>query len=220
MRKARAGVLVSDFDGTMTRHDFYRLALDSLIPSDCPDYWSAFERGELTHFEALQAYFRSITASDDEVLSALDRMGLDPDLATSVALLREAGWEVVVTSAGCEWYIQRLLNGAGVSLEVHANPGTFEAGSGLQMRLPVDSPYLSHTLGVDKAKIVEDLLSSEVRVAFAGDSDPDADPARLVDSDMRFARGELAELFRHEGLPFREFNTWSEVVQTLLRQTP
>jgi hypothetical protein len=29
-------VLVSDFDGTMTRHDFYRLAIEELLPPDVP----------------------------------------------------------------------------------------------------------------------------------------------------------------------------------------
>ena len=30
----KSGVLVSDFDGTMTRHDFYKLAIESLLPPE------------------------------------------------------------------------------------------------------------------------------------------------------------------------------------------
>ena len=29
-------LLVTDFDGTMTRHDFYKLAAQSLLPPRCP----------------------------------------------------------------------------------------------------------------------------------------------------------------------------------------
>ena len=38
-------LLVSDFDGTMTRHDFYRLAVRSLLPADLPDYWARYRAG-------------------------------------------------------------------------------------------------------------------------------------------------------------------------------
>jgi 2-hydroxy-3-keto-5-methylthiopentenyl-1-phosphate phosphatase len=33
----QGGVSVSDFDGTMTHHDFYKLAVESLLPPDTPD---------------------------------------------------------------------------------------------------------------------------------------------------------------------------------------
>lgn len=36
-----APVLVSDFDGTMTRHDFYELAIERHLPASTPDYWAA-----------------------------------------------------------------------------------------------------------------------------------------------------------------------------------
>ncbi len=38
--KKGAGVLVSDFDGTMTKYYFYKLAIEQLIPHDVPDYWA------------------------------------------------------------------------------------------------------------------------------------------------------------------------------------
>jgi 2-hydroxy-3-keto-5-methylthiopentenyl-1-phosphate phosphatase len=31
-------VLVSDFDVTMTQHDFYQRAIDPLLPRDTPDF--------------------------------------------------------------------------------------------------------------------------------------------------------------------------------------
>jgi 2-hydroxy-3-keto-5-methylthiopentenyl-1-phosphate phosphatase len=57
---APGGVLVSDFDGTMTRHDFYKLAIESLLSPDTPDYWAEYRAGTITHFEALRQYFAAI----------------------------------------------------------------------------------------------------------------------------------------------------------------
>jgi 2,3-diketo-5-methylthio-1-phosphopentane phosphatase len=210
-------ILVSDFDGTMTRHDFYKLAIELLIPADVPNYWDRYRAGQLTHFEALRSYFAAIRADEQEVLAVVAQMELDPSLSKSVASLRRDGWSVVVASAGCEWYIRRLLGAAGVEVEVHANPGRFEAGKGLVMEMPVGSPYWSRTLGVDKIGVVRHYLSEGRVVAFAGDGFPDAEPARLVSGDVRFARGDLASELRKEGLPYQPFESWSEIAAALVK---
>jgi 2,3-diketo-5-methylthio-1-phosphopentane phosphatase len=208
-------LLVSDFDGTMTRHDFYKLAARSLLPPDMPDYWARYRAGQMTHFEALQAIFASISADEAAVLAVVDQMELDPDLPLCLELLRQAGWEVVVTSAGCDWYIKILLERLGVSLPVWANTGRFEAGRGLLMELPRSSPFFSPSLGIDKAAVVCQGGDQGRRVAFAGDGFPDLEPARLVPADLRFARGDLAGALAREGLSFRTYNRWSEVAGIL-----
>jgi|SRR5579863_2588179 len=204
-------VLISDFDGTMTRHDFYKLAIECLIPGDTPDYWAEYRSGSITHFEALRRYFAAIRGNMDEVMAVVDQMELDPHLPAAVETLNRAGWSVVITSAGCEWYIRRLLSAAGVDVVIHANPGHFESGKGLVMEMPVGSLYLSETLGVDKTAVVRAHVASGATVAFAGDGFPDAEAARLVPSELRFARGDLAEVLRRENLTFHPFAVWSEI---------
>ncbi|WP_092194650.1 haloacid dehalogenase-like hydrolase [Desulfomicrobium norvegicum] len=94
----------------------------------------------------------------------------DPELATAMARLRAAGWEVVVASAGCDWYIRRILAEAGVKVEVHANPGVHVLPEGsLRMNFPEDSPFQCLETGVDKASIVRLHRDGGARVAFAGD---------------------------------------------------
>lgn len=213
---SQPGVLVSDFDGTMTRHDFYKLALKSLLPPDIPDYWAEYRSGAVTHFEALRRYFASIRASEADVLAVVERMELDPQLPAAVKALQHGGWSVVVASAGCDWYIRRLLSAAGVEIEVHSNPGRFEAGKGLLMEMPTGSRYLSPTLGVDKARVARSHLDAGRSVAFAGDGFPDADAARLVPGDLRFARGDLADVLARENLAFHPYEAWSDIAPVLL----
>jgi 2,3-diketo-5-methylthio-1-phosphopentane phosphatase len=217
-RSDSVGVLVSDFDGTMTRHDFYQLAIASLVPPETPDYWAQYRAGAITHFEALRAYFAAIRAAEEEVLAVVARMELDPSLHLAVASLRQAGWRVIVASAGCAWYIDRLLASAGVALDVFANPGRFEAGRGLLMEMPPQSAYWSPTLGVDKGGLVRAHVASGARVAFAGDGFPDVEAARLVAADLRFARSDLANVLRSEGLAFHHFDQWADVARVLARQ--
>jgi len=120
-----------------------------------------------------------------------------------------------VTSAGCHWYIRILLDEAGVALPVWSNPGRFEKGRGLLMELPRGSRYFSPSLGVDKAAVVREGIASGRRVAFAGDGFPDADAARLVADEHRFARGDLAHALSKEGLAFHRFDRWSEIAPVL-----
>jgi 2,3-diketo-5-methylthio-1-phosphopentane phosphatase len=215
---ASGPVLVSDFDGTMTRHDFYRLATEKLLPEGTPDHWANYRSGTITHFEALRRYFAAIRKSEDEVLAVVRQMDLDPGLRAAVETLRQAGWSVIVTSAGCEWYIRRLLADAGANVAVHSNPGRFEAGRGLIMEMPVGSPYLSESLGVDKTAVVRQYVAKGGKVAFAGDGFPDVEAARLVPGRFRFARGDLADVLQKEGLEFQRFRTWSEIAGALLRE--
>jgi 2,3-diketo-5-methylthio-1-phosphopentane phosphatase len=212
------GVLVSDFDGTMTRNDFFKLVIAELLPPGTPDYWSEYRARTITHFEALRRYFASIRATEEEVLAVVDRMELDPQLPPAVADLGRAGWSVVVTSAGCAWYIDRLLAAAGVTLEVHSNPGHYEPGRGLVMQMPTDSPFLSQTLGVDKARVVQGYIDAGRTVAFAGDGFPDAEAARLVPAGLRFARADLASELTDENEAFHPFETWSDIARSLLNR--
>ena len=209
-------VLVSDFDGTMTARDFFKQAIQQLLPPDVTNFWREYRAGQTTHFQALQRYFAEIRKSEAEVLKVVDQMELDPALPQAVADLREAGWQVIVTSAGCDWYIRRLLGRAGVELEVHANRGTFMEGRGLLMEMPLGSQFLSPTLGVDKARVVRQHMESGRTVAFAGDGFPDEEAARLVPGKLRFARGDLADVLEKHGEPFQPFSVWSEIARRLI----
>ena len=207
-------VLVSDFDGTMTRRDFYQLVAERLLPPGTPDYWGDYRAGRLTHFDALNAYFAAAVADEGALREIARDMGLDPDLRDDVRRLRSAGWAVVVASAGCAWYISRLLHEAGVVLQVHANPGEVVDGR-LVMELPRTSPVFSPSTGIDKPGVVRLALATHDVVAFAGDGPPDLDPVLLVRPELRFATGHLAGELERLGEGFHRFERWSEVARTL-----
>ena len=85
------------------------------------------------------------------------------------------------------------------------------------MEMPAGSPYPSPTHGIDKARAVRRHLDAGRTVAFAGDGFSDAEAARLVPADLRFARADLADVLGREGLPFNRFEVWSDVARVILR---
>jgi 2-hydroxy-3-keto-5-methylthiopentenyl-1-phosphate phosphatase len=201
----------------MTRHDFFELVRAKWPSPPESDPWNRYVAGELTHFEALAEIFSSIRTEEAVLIELIESMKLDSRLAEAVSALRAHGWRIEVASAGCAWYIDRLLEGAGVSLEVHASPGTFDPAHGLKMTLPLDSRFLSRSTGINKLAVVKDALATSDVVAFAGDGRPDLEPALLVRPELRFARGWLAEALLQRGETFRPFERWSEVADELVR---
>ena len=220
MRKPPHRILVSDFDGTMTKFDFFDLARRDLPSAADHDFWQEYVAGKITHFEALAGIFAAIRTDGPALEALVDRMELDPALPAAVARLRAAGWEIVVASAGCAWYIRRLLAKAGVQLEVHANPGVFAPETGLVLSLPVASPYFRRETGIDKSALVRAALARDPRAAFAGDGRPDLAPAQLVAPGRRFATGWLARHLEKVGEAFRPFETWSQIADALLEEPP
>jgi 2,3-diketo-5-methylthio-1-phosphopentane phosphatase len=207
--------LVSDFDGTMTRTDFYQ-AIAPLVPSDTTDFWQEYVEGRITHFDALAGIFTAAGTDEQALVAAAERMQLEPRLAELCEKLRAADWELVIASAGCAWYIERLLAERGVRIAVVANPGRFDPRRGLEMLRPVWSPYYSEMTGIDKAAVVRSALATARTVAFAGDGRPDVHAALLVDPSLRFARGDLAQILSESDEQYVPFDRWSEVVERLV----
>ena len=220
MRTPSKRILISDFDGTMTKYDFFDLARRDLPSAAGHDFWQDYVDGRITHFEALAGIFAAIRTDVPTLENLIDRMELDPALPAAIARLRAAGWTVIVASAGCDWYIRRLLAKAGVELEVHANPGTFAPETGLQLSLPTASPYFKRETGIDKSAIVRHALAQDPRAAFAGDGRPDLAPASLVSPSRRFARGWLAHHLKKNKEPFHPFERWSNIADQLLEEQP
>ena len=208
--------LVTDFDGTITRHDFFTRVVDTLLEPEDLAPWHAYEAGQITHFEALRRIFARIRADETELDTVLASMDIDPELHEAFAQLESAGWDVIVVSNGCGWYIDRLLDQAGVTTTVLTNPGRFDPERGLRMELPETSPYFSPETGIDKRAVVDDHLRRGATVAFAGDGRPDLGPALLVESPWRFARAWLADHLDATGHEYRGFDRWSEIARMLV----
>jgi 2-hydroxy-3-keto-5-methylthiopentenyl-1-phosphate phosphatase len=199
----------------LTRYDFFDLVRKRWPVPAQDDPWEKYVSGRITHFQALAEIFARIRTNKAELLELANSMELDASFAPSARELQYRGWELVIASAGCDWYIQFLLKKAHVSASVHANPGEFDPEHGLQMSLPEGSRFFSPTTGVNKLEIVRDALSRSDRVSFAGDGRPDLEPALLVKPELRFARGWLAEALIERGEKFHSFARWSQIADQL-----
>ena len=210
----RGKILVSDFDGTMTERDFFRVALSHLPPGAAAP-WERYEQGLTSHFAALAAIFSGLQISEQELNALLVEMQVENGLAEALDRLHQSGWSLVIASAGCAFYIKRIILRAGITAVIHANPGDFVPGRGLFMKPPGQSPFFAAETGIDKAAVVRHYLDQGIATAFAGDGRPDLAPALLVTPEYRFARGWLADELESRHKQFVPFTRWSDIAGCL-----
>ncbi len=209
-------ILITDFDGTFTQRDFFELVLEKFDPPGAETGWQDFIAGKLTLTEGLNAVFtalRTDEAGADELVAALSPA---PGTAEAVKNLQQAGWEIVIASAGCGWYIERLLKQQNIEITVHASSGTFSSTTGLLMTPNPSNPYFHPETSIDKPAVVRDALSRDAIVAYAGDSVTDRAAALLVAPERRFATGWLRRQFSRENVPHHHFSVWPEIADQLL----
>jgi len=210
-------VLVTDFDGTLTAVDFFDVVLQHVPTDTMPDYWGECVAGRLTHVEALNGIFQHAPRDLATIERWLPETQLDPRTPAGIRALRAAAWDIVVVSAGSEWYIHRILHEVEDDVRIIANPGGFSPEEGLSMTWPDrDLPWYDAHFGIDKSQIVRQLLGQGKTVAFAGDGRPDLAAARQVTAPLRFARGWLSEMLTAEGLDHHPFERWSEIMSVLV----
>lgn len=202
----------------MTQVDFYTCAVDQLLTPDDLAPWHEYAAGHISHFESLRRIFSRIRATPEQFADILNKMRFDQQASRSIDTLERHGWETIVVSNGCGWYIEQLFAEHSINVPLHTNPGVYDDEQGLQMSLPRESPYFSEEVGISKTHVVRDALESGHDVAFAGDGRPDLEPALLLPSHRRFARGWLAETLQERGETFVPFETWSTIAQFLCEE--
>lgn len=210
-------ILVTDFDGTFTRRDFFDLVLERHDPPGARALWDRFLAGELSPFDGIAGVLGSLRTDEPGAAALVAAMDPPPGAADAARALQAAGWEIVVASAGCRWYIDRVLAGLGLDFTVHANPGWFAPDRGVVMERDPGSPWFDAALGIDKVAVVREALARDAVVAFAGDSPlTDGPAARLVDPSRRFATGALARRLAAEGTPHVAIDDWTGIAARLL----
>ena len=211
------GILVTDFDGTITTGDFFELVRRRW--PQVPDPWDQALAGAIPMREALRRIFAGARGTQNELLALCEQSNVGPEIGDAFRRLQQAGWRIIVASAGCDFYIHHTLARVGVQAEVVAHRGEFIEGQGLLMQPLDDSPFAHPRFGLNKAAVVQYFQATGLPVAFAGDGTPDLDPLLLVPAAYRFATGWAADELSRRGAAFQRFDRWPDLVNPLIQSS-
>ncbi|KNY28263.1 MtnX-like HAD-IB family phosphatase [Pseudobacteroides cellulosolvens] len=202
-------LFISDFDGTLTDEDFYYIIMKKFLGDKGREIYRDWTNGKMTVFEFLKTIFGSTNESEEEIIKAVMDIKFDTYAKDLIKSIEEANGEFMILSAGCSYYIHKLLEHLDIkNIKVITNNGVYEDGK-INMTADKNSPFYSETYGVDKALVAEHYKSMYPKLYYAGDSEPDFRASRKA--DIVFARGHLQKMLRDSGDDFVAVENFNEV---------
>jgi 2-hydroxy-3-keto-5-methylthiopentenyl-1-phosphate phosphatase len=200
---------ISDFDGTLTKKDFYKIMSEAYLKEDYLPLFKAWKNGEMKDREYLSYVFNNVKRSEAEIHEDILNIPFDPFAKEFIEQVKCAGGDFIVISAGTSYYIDKIFEKHNIEgVDVYSNKGIFK-DNGIYFDLDENSEFYSDRYGIDKLIVVEKLKDDYKKIFYAGDSEPDIKPALIA--DVVFAKGELVELLKKEKKEFIEFEDFSEV---------
>ena len=209
------GAVLVDFDGTATTSDVAELLLRVYAEPSWSDYDDAVDRGEMGLREAIQIQDAMLRATGDELIAyAVEHCPMDPTFGPFVDWLSASDVEVALVSDGFGFYIQPILNAAGLGdLTVISNEQMWAPdGRPGGMRF-VNGHPVCVGCGTCKMNAVLTYRERHGPVAFVGDGQSDRYGALYA--DVTFAKGELVDHCVRDGVPFVGWNDFDDVRRSL-----
>jgi HAD superfamily phosphoserine phosphatase-like hydrolase len=223
--------ILVDFDGTLAAADvgnrfFHRFATDGAAWRRVIDDW---KQGRATARECLARECELARVSEEEARAFVRSFHLVPEAQGFAAAARAAGHDLAVASDGLSFYIEDLLERAGVSLPHRANRLRFEgagpvpafgsrgpsfamAGGRVAAAAADAGPGCGACGNCKGAAFAEARASGRYRrLVLVGDGYSDRCGARAA--DVRYAKDDLLAWCGEQGLGATPFTTLDEVVR-------
>ncbi|MDD3236969.1 MAG: HAD-IB family phosphatase [Candidatus Gastranaerophilales bacterium] len=150
-------VLVSDFDGTITKKDFFSYAFETILTKKDMKPWDDYKEGKISHVESLHRVFSKIHIKEQELLKLIDTMEFQDGFVETLNLCSKKQMGFHIVSAGADYYINRVLSRLDKQFDIPllANNSSYSMETGLKLYPPQkDDSYFDSEVGVSKEKYV------------------------------------------------------------------
>ena len=202
-----------DFDDTAAAQNVAEMLLHRFGDPTWQEVRQQFRAGELTLKEYQEVTFTNIQASRSAMQSYVkENANLRPYFRELWLHCQERNVPMAIVSQGLDFYIQALLEQEGFSqVPVYAVETSFSP-EGITFHYRFAHPGEEH-LGNSKGLVVDRYKKSGHHVVFVGDGRSDFEAA--VEADLVFAHSILAEECRRQGIPYRPFGDFGDVLSAL-----
>lgn len=207
-------VFISDFDGTITKKDFYVHVLEKYLGEEGAMKYKRWRRGEFKDVEFLGYVFQNIGQNEEQIYRDIIELEFDPYLKNFIDFVHENNGDFIILSAGSNYYIETLLKHYGIEdIKIYSNRGVYR-DKGIHFDIDPTYEFYCEKYGINKKKVVQHFKSKYKRVYYAGDSRPDYEASLLC--DLVFARGKLISLLEENNINFFPFANFSEIKDVLI----
>lgn len=208
--------LVSDFDGTISKEDFFNYVIDNHLSPEDIRPWKDYEAGKITHVEGLRQIFSKISMTEKELKDFILTLPIEDHFLETLNYCNNKNIDFYVVSAGADYYIKFIFENLNIlnKLKLISNPSVYEKNGGIKI-LPSDktSAFYSEDYGISKKIAVESIKQKYDKVIFAGDGTPDFEAAKLADTV--FARSTLLKLCNQNHIKTEKFESYNNILEYL-----
>lgn len=208
--------IICDFDGTISRRDIGHHFFGAFIPDRARwlELLEQWRLGVISSRECLENEAALVRADQEDLDTFLDNEGLDPYFKDFIDFCDRRGIEVLITSDGLDYYIDRLLMRFGLGyLEFKANVLVLRDGEITGVEFPHYDTHGCTRCGNCKLRHLEDLKEQGFLTVYVGNGYSDRCPAEHA--DVVLAKGELLEHCRAQGIPHIPFENFRDIEREL-----
>jgi 2-hydroxy-3-keto-5-methylthiopentenyl-1-phosphate phosphatase len=210
-------IVFSDFDGTFTARDVGNRIFTHFSGAANHRLVEDWKKGLITSRECLQSEAEMTRVSPEEFFLFLDSFELASGAEEFYRLTRRQNIPFIILSDGLDLYIEYILKKYNLGkIPFYANRGILRDG-GLVIEFPYENdgcPRCGSCKGTRIAEIVG-RETDKYEVVFIGDGL--SDTCALPRADIIFARGDLLDFCRFNGLTAIEYENFFDILDWLER---
>ena len=205
-------VILSDFDGVISRENVLEALYSEFSPADWQHYVNLWQMGELSAAEEIPLCLGGVNTPRDELERFVTSLEIDQSFKDLHRFCNAGGYFLAITSDGLRWYIKLLLNKINVEeVPIFSNEIHFKE-EGLTFSFPWYDPSTPLN-GTSKATIVKKFQNLGYTVLYIGDGLSDLEAARAA--EIVFAKNYLLDQMNREGKKVEQFEDFHQIINVL-----
>ena len=136
-------VLISDFDGTISKKDFFYMVTDTVLKNkkDALLPWQDYLNGKIKHIDAMTGIFSQIHLTQDELDKFISTIEIDPYFYDTAKYCVEKNIPFYICSAGTNYYIKKRISDtlSKYNIILVSNDATYSQQNGMKLIAPEET---------------------------------------------------------------------------------
>lgn len=215
----REKIIVSDFDGTITKVDTLAKFLEDYANPKWLDIENDWRDGKFGSQECLVKQFALVPNLTPKLIDDfLSNVEIDEGFISLCKKAKAKNIPIVVLSDGLDYFINIILEKNGLKfLNVITNHAYFggKYNTDFIIEFPNDSTNCTNNAGTCKCSIVRDLKKLYKEVIYVGDGASDFCVSK--EATTLYAKAGLAEYCKTNKIPHTEYKTYKDIVNSVFR---
>lgn len=212
----RERILVSDFDGTITKKDTLSKFLEDYANPKWLDIENDWRDGIIGSQECLVKQFALVPDLCPQLIDEfLETIEIDENFILFSQKAQEMNMPVIILSDGLDYFINRILEKNKIDyINVITNHAYFNEYGKFIIEFPNNSHKCTNNAGTCKCKVVRNLKKLYKKVYYAGDGASDFCVSKMP--DVVFAKAGLLEYCKNNNINCIQYKNYADITEQML----